>query len=99
MDVLENEEVKQHHQKHIFPNYVSEYVLDKKTFQELQELFKSIDTDGSDSLTLPEVILFLKVSRYIANLKFYCLKQEMIFSKVDLRRHLGRECGEDILQL
>ena len=62
MDVLENEEVKQHHQKHIFPNYVSEYVLDKKTFQELQELFKSIDTDGSDSLTLPEVILFLKVT-------------------------------------
>ena len=28
--------------------------------QELYDLFKSIDHDGSGSLTLPEVILFLK---------------------------------------
>merc|ERR1712062_16916 len=28
--------------------------------EELQELFKSIDTDGSESLSLSEVILFLK---------------------------------------
>ena len=28
--------------------------------QELYDLFKSIDCDGSGSLTLPEVVLFLK---------------------------------------
>ena len=31
-----------------------------RSFQELRALFKSIDSDGSESLSLKEVIIFLK---------------------------------------
>ena len=64
MDVLENDEVNQYlcPKSQVFIISVLKLLTNhNKTAQELKELFRSIDTDGSESLSLSEVILFLKV--------------------------------------